>query len=101
MPQKTLPVKPLHDYLLVEIVDVDSGVVKSRDIRDTTFMGRKGKILAVGPGIETDYGTFKNVKVKEGDVVYWEEAAEANTPQELKDNKLALIKYARLIAQVV
>lgn len=92
-------IQPLHDYLTVKVIDEDSSIVKTRDVRDD-IMGRKGEVLAVGPGIH-DHGDFIVPVVKEGDVVYWEEAAEANTPQSLRDEGIALVKYARLTAKIV
>lgn len=89
--------KPLKDYVLVDVIEEDTGVVKSGDIRDSVFMGRKGKVLAVGPGIH-ESGVFIKTTVKPGQIVYWEEAAEANTPEELRKKDQALVKEARLIA---
>jgi co-chaperonin GroES (HSP10) len=89
--------KPLKDYVLVDVIQEDTGVVKSNDIRDSLFLGRKGKVLAVGPGIYEN-GVFVRTTARVGQIVYWEEAAEANTPEELRKLDQALVKEARLIA---
>jgi co-chaperonin GroES (HSP10) len=91
-------IKPRQDYLLVEVIENNTGVVKSDDIRDSLFLGRKGKVLAVGPGV-WDHGVFIKTTTKVGEVVHWEEAAEANTPKEFKDREQAFVKEARLIAE--
>ena len=86
---------PMQDYLLVEVYERDSSVVKTEDIRDSK---QKGKVLAVGPGTY-EFGVFVKPAAQIGDVIYWEEAAEANTPAEIKDKQRALIKSARVIAK--
>lgn len=94
MPKTTL--QPKHDYLLVEVIEDDTGVIKTEDIRDSK---QKGRVLAVGPGTYNDHnGIFVETTTKVGEVVYWEEAAEANTPAYLKNRDLLLVKEARLIA---
>lgn len=90
--------QPKHDYLLVEVIENDTGVVKTEDIRDSK---QKGRVLAVGPGTTNEHnGVFIKNESKPGDVVYWEEGAEANTPAHMKNDNPAiyLIKEARLIA---
>jgi co-chaperonin GroES (HSP10) len=89
-------ITPLRDYILVEVLDEASAVVKTQDARDTR---QKGKVLAVGPGLYTAYGIFVKPAVEIGDVVYWEEAAEANTPGAVRNIDQFLIKADRLIAK--
>lgn len=92
--------KPMHDYLLIEVLKPESTIIKSGDIRDSLFLGRKGKVVAVGPGVWNQAGTeLIKPSAKVGDIVYWEEAAEANTPEELRKDRLALMKDARLMAK--
>lgn len=88
-------IKPLHDYLLIEVLEEESSVVKTEDIRDTQ---QRGKVLEVGPGTH-EYGAFITPGVKPGDIVFWEEAADANTPASLQKKNQVLIKFARLIAR--
>lgn len=88
--------KPKHDYLLVEVIEITTGVVKTEDVRDSK---QKGRVLAVGPGTANEHnGVFVPNETKVGDVVYWEEGAEANTPPHLKSRDIYLIKEARLTA---
>jgi co-chaperonin GroES (HSP10) len=94
MAQPTL--QPKHDYLVVEVIEITSAVVKTEDIRDSK---QKGRVLAVGPGTTNEHnGVFIKNTSEVGDVVYWEEGAEANTPPHLKSRDIYLIKEARLIA---
>jgi co-chaperonin GroES (HSP10) len=90
-------IKPKQDYLLVEVIEVNTGIIKSEDARDSK---QKGTVLAVGPGVWQD-GKYHANTTEVGEVVYWEEAAEANTPPHLKSKNLYLIKEARLIAAEV
>jgi co-chaperonin GroES (HSP10) len=90
-------IQPKQDYLLVEVIEEETGVVKTEDPRDTK---QKGKVLAVGPGA-WQAGFFIATTTDVGEIVYWEEAAEANTPVRLKDKNIYLIKEARLIAAEV
>jgi co-chaperonin GroES (HSP10) len=92
----TNPIQPKHDYLLVEVLENETGVVKTEDIRDTK---QKGRVLAVGPGTHNEHsGVFVPTATEVGEIVYWEEAAEANTPAYFKNRDLYLVKEARLIA---
>jgi co-chaperonin GroES (HSP10) len=90
-------IQPEGDYLLVSYVEPpSSGVMKSDDIRDSK---QYGIVLAVGPG---DYRgeLFVHNKTKVGDLIMWEEAAEANTPPHFRNNDVFLIKEARKIATI-
>lgn len=97
MSDKTTKIVPKQDYLLVQIIEDETGVVKTEDIRDRK---PKGKVLAVGPGA-WDHGVFIATTTKVGEVVYFEEAAEANTPEVLKRKEQYLVKEARVVAAEV
>jgi co-chaperonin GroES (HSP10) len=87
---------PKHDYLVVEVIETNFGVIKTEDVRDSK---QKGRVLAVGPGTANEHnGVFIPTQTKVGEIVYWEEGAEANTPPHLKSRNIYLIKEARLIA---
>lgn len=88
---------PKQDYLLVEVIEDESAIVKTEDIRDHKS---KGKVLAVGPGV-WDRGVFIKTTTKVGEIVYWEEMAESNTPEVFKKKDQYLIKEARLVAAEV
>lgn len=87
-------IQPKQDYLLIKWLETDTGIVKTEDIRDSK---QKGEVLAVGPGVWID-GVFVKNRTEVGEIVYWEEAAEANTPPWLKNKDLFLVKEARLTA---
>lgn len=87
---------PKQDYLLVEVIEVSTGIIKTEDIRDSK---QKGRVLAVGPGTTNEHsGIFIPNTTQVDEVVFWEEGAEANTPPHLKSKGLYLVKEARLIA---
>jgi co-chaperonin GroES (HSP10) len=90
-------VRPERDYLLVHVLEETSGIVKSYDTRDTK---QRGQVLAVGPGDYRD-GVYVENTCKVGDIILWEEAAEANTPAYLKHKDLYLVKEARKIATLI
>lgn len=89
-------IKPLGDWVLVESIIDENGVVSSTDITKTY---QKGKIIALGEGFY-HHGKLIPPSVKVGDVVYWEAHAEANTPPEIKrlNDKYELLLAARLMA---
>lgn len=99
MAEKTIKIVPKQDYLLVETMERETGVVKTRDIRDRK---PKGRVLAVGPGV-WDHGKFIPTTTEVGEVVYYEEAAEANTPDVLRDMspEQYLVKESRVVAAEV
>lgn len=92
-----LLIVPDQDYMLVEYIEDKGGIVKSADIRDSK---QKGRVLAVGPG-SFDHGVFIKPDVKVGDIILWEEAGEANTPADMKNDNLFLVKYARKMATLL
>lgn len=87
--------KPLRDYVLVEIIKRDTGVITSTDVTETD---QYGKVLAVGDGAY-EFGQFIKPDVEVGDMVYWEAYAEgSNVPKEIRNKSQALIKASRIMA---
>jgi co-chaperonin GroES (HSP10) len=86
----------LHDYLLVEVINEDTGVISSAD---PTYVERpqKGKVLELGDGFDIDHGKVFPMKVKVGDTVTWMRGADADTDDDTKKAGLAYVRYSRLM----
>jgi len=62
--------RPLHDRVVVERVKEDTKSAGGIIIPDTaTEKPSEGKIVAVGPGIRNDDGSYNKLDVKKGDRV--------------------------------
>ncbi len=75
--------KPLHDHLIVEPIDLKEQATASGIILPDTIEGEKpqqGKVTAVGPGKLLENGTRAPMSVKVGDVVVFKKYA----PDEVK-----------------
>jgi len=89
-------IEPLLDYVLVEIIKADSGVVTSTDVASTE---QYGKVIKVGKGAY-EFGVFIEPTVKEGDLVYLEAYADGtNVPKVLRDKGYVLVKSNRIMAK--
>lgn len=87
-------IAPKFDYLLCEEVKDESGVVTTTDVADHW---QKYRVLAVGTG-RYDNGTFVPTTTDVGDIVYVQKHAEADTPEDLRQNGKYLIMESRVMA---
>jgi len=88
-------IQPLLDYILVDIIKPDTGVISAYDSAETN---QYGKVIAVGEGVY-EFGQFVVPKVEVGDLVYFEAFADGtNVPKDIRDKGQALIKAARIMA---
>jgi hypothetical protein len=87
-------VNPSGDYMLLYYVKPSSVVHKSEDVRDTK---RQGLVILVGPGVY-DHGVFIPTTTKSGEFIIFEEAGSANTPKDLENKGLLLVKESRKMA---
>lgn len=89
--------KPQYDYILCEEIKPDSGVVTGAEVGDHW---QKYKVLAVGPGRQSQEGKIVHVPVaiKKGAIIYTQAHSEADTPPELKKINQALIMASRVMA---
>ena len=85
---------PKQDFMLCEPVITESAAVSSTDIQDTH---QKFKVLDVGKGAWYD-NVFVEPEVTVGDIVIVMKHADADTPRELEERGLYLIKATRVIA---
>lgn len=85
---------PLQDYALIEVQEKSSNVMKTEDIRDRK---ERGIVISVGPGVYDQNGKLIKTTLMPGDVVYWEEAAEANTPRRWRDRDHYMIRESRIM----
>lgn len=86
---------PMYDYLLLEKIVADSGVVTDNDVEDTHQLW---KVLQVGPGREAADGHVPIIPIEIGDTVWTMKHAEADTPKQLKLRGLALVQASRVMA---
>lgn len=89
-------IKPKNDYILVEVLEEDSGVVTSTE---PTFNERpqKGRVVALGDGYNPDINEKIEMDLEVGQVVYWQGGAGADTPPNIDSQGLALVRYIRLM----
>ena len=88
-------IHPYHDWILVRIIKADSHVVTTADAEDTQ---QRGEVLAVGPGVWYQ-GEFVTPKVKiGGKVLFLKHKFNADTPNDLLNDGLALIRDIHLMA---
>lgn len=89
-------IKPKNDYILVEVLEEETGVITSSE---PTFTERpqKGKVVAVADGYNPDNNEKIEIDVKPGDVVYWQGGASADTPPNLVAQGLVLVRFVRLM----
>lgn len=67
---KIVQMTPINDRVLVEPIDLGEqkkGNILIPDLGEEKV--RVGKVVAVGPGRQTEFGSFISVNVKVGDVV--------------------------------
>lgn len=87
-------IQPLHDYVLIKVTKQKSQVVSVGDVEDTEQFG---EVLAVGAGVHYN-GTFVQPSVKPGDkICFQKHKYNAETPQKLLDQDLAIIRDAHVI----
>lgn len=86
-------ITPKLDWVLAKKITPDTGIVTMTDIEDTY---QKFEVVAVGPGTY-EFGTFIEPSCKSGETVLVESHAEANTPEEMKEQDLYVFKAARVI----
>lgn len=85
---------PKFDYLLCKEVKEATGVVTQGDIADHW---QKFEVIAVGKGRYQD-GVFIETESKPGDLILVQKHAEADTPEDLKNQDLYLIMESRVMA---
>lgn len=88
-------IKPVLDYILGEEIKPDSGAVTGQEVGDHW---QKYKVLAVGQGRHSEHtGELIPMPCAEGDVVYVQKHAEADTPPELIKLNQALFMASRVM----
>ena len=62
--------RPLHDRVLIEVLDSDEKTAGGIIIPDTAKeKPQEGEVVAIGPGIKNDQGKLSPLDVKVGDIV--------------------------------
>lgn len=98
---RTLNLRPLHDWVLVQLLDLDlnsqggialpAGYVK--------HLGRKAKVLAVGPGKTLEDGSKQEIALKTGETVIL--AGAAGSEVDRKDQLLVRYTDCLLVVEDV
>ncbi|MBI4465882.1 MAG: co-chaperone GroES [Acidobacteria bacterium] len=78
-------VRPLHDYILVKVVEEGEEVRGGIVIPDTAKeRPQQGEVVAVGPGKKTDDGKLVPLDVKVGDRILFSKYGGSELPRSLK-----------------
>lgn len=88
-------IEPISNYVLVEVIIEDRGVVTIADKEDSW---QKGRVQSVSKYALDSSKEPATKTIKKGDVVYWEKFAEDNSAPDFKKRNLELIDFSRIMA---
>ncbi len=94
-----MKIKPLHDRVIVERVELETQTEGGIIIPDTAKeKPQQGRVLAVGPGRRLENGERREMTVKEGDLVIFSKYA--GTEFKLDDKELLILREDDIYAIV-
>jgi chaperonin GroES len=97
-----MPLKPLGDGVVIERLEggerVVGGIVLPNNVEENR-LASQGIVIAVGPGLVKDDGSYVPVPLKEGDKVLFHKNGGFDLSYEGK--KVKLIRLAEVLAQIV
>ena len=68
--------RPLHDRVLIKVLDSEEKTAGGIIIPDTAKKNHKKAVVAIGPGAKNEDGKITPMDVKVGDIIYLENGQE-------------------------
>jgi len=98
MVTKAEKIKPLSDYLLVELIEEDTTLPSGIVIPDSVKKEKpqEGKIIAVGPGKKDDSGKTIKIDIKVGDIVMFKKWG--GTEIKIEGKEMLLVREEDILA---
>ncbi len=91
--------KPLADRVVIKVLEAEERTASGIVLPDTAKeKPQQGKIIAAGPGRQTDEGKLIPVTVKEGDIVLF--AKYAGTEVKYKGEEFLVLKESDILAML-